>query len=110
MPIRGIYDSLGMGNVGSEHTALYLGGALQKIDNTRGKLHHRLMVLDAEGADQRVVTGSLNWTEAGDRRNSENTAFAALWAGAPWLSCGQRQWTESVYLPLRLGMGSKSQQ
>jgi hypothetical protein len=35
--------------------------------------HNKFMVLDANGASPRVVTGSMNWTGAGGDANDENT-------------------------------------
>lgn len=35
-----------------------------KIEDTAGKMHPKLMIVDAEGSDPTVVTDSLNWTAA----------------------------------------------
>jgi len=46
-----------------------------KIEDTVGKMHHKFMVIDAAGSDPRVVTGSMNWTGAGNDSNDENTVI-----------------------------------
>jgi phosphatidylserine/phosphatidylglycerophosphate/cardiolipin synthase-like enzyme len=106
--VRGLFDELGAANASSDDEALCAGGIAVKIEQTTGKLHNKLMVLDAGGADPRVVSGSLNWTAAGDARNSENIvilhgaetarayrdAFAQWWEDSPAApGCG------SLYLP-----------
>ena len=109
--IRGLWDVLGAGNGSSDDEALCAAGVAIKIEDTTGKMHHKMMVIDAAGAAPRVVTGSLNWTDAADNRNSENTVivhdaaaagayagmFQGLWeavAAAPCVSAS------NVYLPL----------
>ena len=116
--IRGLWDELGAANGSSDDEALCAAGISLKIEDTPGKMHHKLMIVDAAGASPRVVTGSLNWTEAGDHRNSENTvivydagtaqgyaaAFAGLWAAMePATQCnvgGGPAVGASVYLPV----------
>jgi hypothetical protein len=81
-------------------------------------MHNKLMIIDAGAggpdADPRVVTGSLNWSAAGDKRNSENivvihgpetaaayaAAFARWWEESAWLSCGMRLPIGDLFLPL----------
>jgi phosphatidylserine/phosphatidylglycerophosphate/cardiolipin synthase-like enzyme len=36
-------------------------------------MHNKILVIDAEGTAPQVVTGSMNWSTAGDERNDENT-------------------------------------
>ena len=89
-----------------------------RVEQTAGKMHNKLMVVDAGGADPRVVTGSLNWTAAGDARNSENivilrdvdvaqmymAAFAQWWEGSPSTpGCEENALLLHVYLPLVVG-------
>jgi phosphatidylserine/phosphatidylglycerophosphate/cardiolipin synthase-like enzyme len=115
--VRGLFDELGAANASSDDEALCAGGIAVKIEQTTGKLHHKLMVLDAGGANPRVVSGSLNWTAAGDARNSENIvilhgaetarayrdAFAQWWEDSPPLSgCGMEPKGNQVFLPLAL--------
>ena len=115
MRIRGIFDELGAANASSDDEALCAAGVPVRVEQTAGKMHNKLMVLDAGGADPRVVTGSLNWTAAGDERNSENIVIlhdarggadlygglcAVVEARRRRLPRGQRAAAASVYLPL----------
>jgi len=99
--VRGLWDALGAGNASSDDEALCAAGIPIKIENTAGKMHHKLMVVDADGTDPAVITGSLNWTAAAGERNSENTVivhgsavaatyaagFQALWSGISAAPC-----------------------
>jgi len=110
--IRGLWDALGAGNASSDDEALCVAGIPIKIEDTAGKMHHKLMVIDAQGSDPMVITGSLNWTVAADKRNSENTVIvhdavtaqtyaagiAALWDGIDALPCAAG--TARLYLPV----------
>ena len=119
--IRGLWDALGAGNASSDDEALCAAGIPVKIENTAGKMHHKLMVIDAAGSDPTVVTGSLNWTAAADTRNSENTlivhdgataatyaaGFQALWTGisaAPCVAEGTGT-TSRLFLPAVVSEG-----
>lgn len=51
-------------------------------------MHHKLMVIDAQGTDPTVITGSLNWTLAADNRNSENTVIVHDGATAGTFAAG----------------------
>ena len=44
-----------------------------KIENFGGKVNHKLAVIDVNGPDPRVITGSYNWTASGTDANDENT-------------------------------------
>lgn len=113
--VRGIFDEVGAANASSDDKALCAGGAQVRIENTGGTMHNKFMVLDAAGADPRVVTGSLNWSAAGDERNSENIvvvrdaaaanaytgAFTQWFRGSLEQDCGSAQGA-NVYLPLAI--------
>ena len=71
--IRGLWDSLGKASPFSMDEALCAAGIPIKIEDTAGKMHHKFMVIDAAGSDPRTVTGSMNWTGAGDEANDEST-------------------------------------
>ena len=73
--IRGLWDNLGMASPFSEDEALCAANIPIKIEDTVGKMHHKFMVIDAAGSDPRVVTGSMNWTGAGNDSNDENTVI-----------------------------------
>ena len=114
--VRGVFDELGAGNASSDDERLCEAGVGVAVEQTAGKMHNKLMVIDAGGSNGRVITGSLNWTEAGDRRNSENivilhdaetagayaAAFAQWWDGSLYLSCGIQAPGWDLYLPLAL--------
>ncbi len=93
MAIRGLWDALGAGNGSSDDEALCAAGIPVKIEDTAGKMHHKLMVIDAAGSDPTVITGSLNWTAAADNRNSENTVIVHDGATAATVAAGfQGMW------------------
>jgi hypothetical protein len=91
--IRGLWDLLGAASPFSDDEALCAAGVPIRIEDTIGKMHNKFMVIDADGDDPRVVTGSMNWTSSGDTKNDENTlilhddalamayadAFDAMW-------------------------------
>jgi phosphatidylserine/phosphatidylglycerophosphate/cardiolipin synthase-like enzyme len=86
--VRGIFDELGAGNASSEDEVLCAAGVPVRLEQTFGKMHNKLMVIDSRGTAPKVVTGSLNWSASGDDRNSENIviihdrAVAQAYAGA----------------------------
>jgi phosphatidylserine/phosphatidylglycerophosphate/cardiolipin synthase-like enzyme len=71
--ISGIWDLLGASNLYSEDEALCDAGVPIKIEDFGGKMHNKFMVVDANGASPRVITGSMNWSRAGGSANDENT-------------------------------------
>jgi phosphatidylserine/phosphatidylglycerophosphate/cardiolipin synthase-like enzyme len=98
--IRGLWDALGAGNASSDDEALCAAGIPVKIENTAGKMHHKLMVIDAHGSDPTVITGSLNWTAAADARNSENTVIVHDGATAQTLAAGfEEMWAGMAVAP-----------
>jgi phosphatidylserine/phosphatidylglycerophosphate/cardiolipin synthase-like enzyme len=114
--VTGIFDELGAGNQYSEDEAMCAGGASIKIEDFGGLMHNKFMVIDANGVDPVVVTGSMNWTASGGGANDENTliihdgetaqrylaAFQSLYdALGPETLCKAYR----VLLPLVLGSG-----
>ena len=71
--IMGVWDLLGASNVASDDETLCAAGIPIKIENFGGLLHHKFMVIDANGSEPRVITGSMNWTTSGGYANDENT-------------------------------------
>lgn len=71
--IRGVWDLLGASNAFSDDEALCEAGIPIKIENYIGKMHNKLMIIDVNGVSPRVITGSMNWSAAGDEDNDENT-------------------------------------
>ena len=118
--VRGLWDVLGAGNASSDDEALCAAGIPIKLENTSGKMHNKLMVVDAQSTSPRVITGSLNWTDAGDNRNSENTVivhdaltvqshaqnFQTMWTGITAEPCvPELVFTEILYLPVVVRAG-----
>ena len=63
--VRGIFDAVGATNAYSQDEKLCAAGLPIKVETFRGKVHHKFAVIDVNGADPRVITGSYNWTAAG---------------------------------------------
>ena len=120
--IRGLWDNLGASNSFSDDETLCAAGIPIKLEDTIGKLHHKFMVIDADGPNPRLITGSMNWTNAGDGGNDENTiiyhdksstqayadTFQNMWdALAPETQCElpPDSTDHSIYLPLIMGGG-----
>ena len=71
--VRGIFDAVGATNAFSQDAKLCAAGLPIKIETFGGKVHHKFAVIDVNGPDPRVITGSYNWTSAGAASNDENT-------------------------------------
>lgn len=71
--VRGVWDLLGASNAYSDDEAMCAAGIPIKIENYIGKMHNKMMIFDVNGASPRVLTGSMNWSTAGDEDNDENT-------------------------------------
>jgi phospholipase D-like protein len=70
---KGVIDSVGAMDSNSEFGALCGGGVSAKNENFPGKVHHKLLVVDAgTTSDPQVVVGSPNWTSSGFGFNDEN--------------------------------------
>jgi phosphatidylserine/phosphatidylglycerophosphate/cardiolipin synthase-like enzyme len=97
--VRGLMDADSAGDGGSDQGTLCAAGVALKIENTPGRMHHKLMIIDAQSSRPRVVSGSLNWTAEAGAHYSENTvimtdpsaartfaaAFSPLWLSTPAL-------------------------
>ncbi|MCB8985657.1 MAG: phosphatidylserine/phosphatidylglycerophosphate/cardiolipin synthase family protein [Ardenticatenaceae bacterium] len=70
--VRGVWDRLGASNAYSDDEALCQVGMPIKFENLPGLMHNKYMVIDPNGPDPRVITGSMNWSAAGDESNDEN--------------------------------------
>lgn len=95
--VRVIIDATSATNGYTKHDLLRAAGIPVKVENWGGKMHMKSAVID----DHTVVTGSMNWTTAGDDSNDENVVivhsrehaaqyqafFDELWADIPdeWL-------------------------
>ena len=71
--VSGIFDAVGATNAYSQDEKLCTAGLPIKVETFGGKVHHKFAVIDVNGADPRVITGSYNWTAAGAETNDENT-------------------------------------
>lgn len=112
--VRGVWDRLGASNAYSQDEALCQAGIPIKIEDFGGKMHNKYLVIDVQGAAPKVITGSMNWTNAGDRANDENTVilhnpataqafqadFQQLYdALGPWTLCPGMEMI-TIYLPV----------
>lgn len=73
LTVSGIWDALGAGNQFSEDETLCDAGVPIKVEDFGGVVHNKFMIVDANGLNPRVITGSMNWSSAGDGANDENT-------------------------------------
>ena len=95
--VRVILDATGATNGYTKHELLRAAGIPVKVEHWGGKMHMKSAVFDGHT----VVTGSMNWTSAGDDSNDENVIiihskthaaqyekfFEEIWADIPdeWL-------------------------
>lgn len=71
--VRIIIDATAAKNGYTKHEVLRAAGIPVKVENWGGKMHMKVAVIDGEF----LVTGSMNWTSAGERNNDENTLIIA---------------------------------
>ena len=69
--VRVILDATAATNGYTKHEILRAAGIPVKIENWGGKMHMKAAVID----DEHVITGSMNWTSAGEGGNDENTVL-----------------------------------
>ncbi|MEZ4316767.1 MAG: phospholipase D-like domain-containing protein [Myxococcota bacterium] len=69
--VRAIIDATSAKNGYTKHELLRAAGIPVKIENWGGKMHMKSAVIDG----QYVITGSMNWTSAGESGNDENTVI-----------------------------------
>lgn len=67
--VKIIIDASAAGNKYSMHKSLREEGIQVKVENFGGKMHCKSMVID----DSTIVSGSMNFTKAGNSQNDENT-------------------------------------
>ena len=67
--MRIILDATGATNEYSKHQFLREKGIPVKIENWGGKMHMKSALVDGK----HLITGSMNWTSAGESKNDENT-------------------------------------
>jgi phosphatidylserine/phosphatidylglycerophosphate/cardiolipin synthase-like enzyme len=71
--VSGVWDAVGASNRSSQDERMCAAGIPVWIENFGGKVHHKFAVLDPEGEHPVTITGSYNWTGAGEEQNDENT-------------------------------------
>ncbi len=69
--VRVIIDATAATNGYTKHELLRAAGIPVKIENWGGKMHAKSAVIDGHT----VITGSMNWTSAGDDANDENVVI-----------------------------------
>lgn len=67
--VRVILDASGATNAYSKHNYLRDKGIPIKVENWGGKMHMKSAIIDKK----HLVLGSMNWTDAGQSKNDENT-------------------------------------
>jgi len=67
--IKIILDASAAGNKYSAHQQLREEGIMVKVENFRGKMHIKSMIID----DKVFISGSMNLTKSGESKNDENT-------------------------------------
>lgn len=67
--IKIILDASAARNKYSMHKLLRGNGLLVKVENFGGKMHAKSMIID----DKYIISGSMNFTKAGEEKNDENT-------------------------------------
>jgi len=73
LEVAGVMDAVGAKNQYSEDDKLCAAGIPVKVEIFGGKVHHKFAVIDVNGANPVVITGSYNWTASGEEQNDENT-------------------------------------
>ena len=106
--VRVMLDATAAKNGYSKHELLRAAGIPVKVENWGGKMHMKSASVDGTY----LVTGSMNWTSAGEYSNDENTLimrsdelasqfdryFESLWTSIPdtWMAPGSRPDPESI--------------
>jgi phosphatidylserine/phosphatidylglycerophosphate/cardiolipin synthase-like enzyme len=67
--VRVIIDATSAKNGYTKHEILRAAGIPVKVENWGGKMHMKVAAID----DKYLITGSMNWTSAGEGSNDENT-------------------------------------
>jgi phosphatidylserine/phosphatidylglycerophosphate/cardiolipin synthase-like enzyme len=106
--IRMILDAGGASNRYSQHHTLCEHGVEVKVENWGGKSHSKWAVADAGERTAAVVFGSMNWTEAGDRNNDENTVYVhSSEFAAPFRVEFEREWKDLAAVPACVMVGAE---
>lgn len=87
--VRVIIDATAAKNEYTKHEVLRAAGIPVKVEDFGGKMHAKSAVID----DEYLITGSMNWTGAGERGNDENTIIIR---STP-LSRQYRAWFQTIW-------------
>ena len=66
--VQGIFEKRQVNNRYAEYKSMKDAGLSVTLDENRGAMHHKVIVIDGET----VVTGSYNFSKNAETRNSEN--------------------------------------
>ncbi len=72
IPVTGVLDNGQGQGAYSQLTNFTRNSVPVKLDTFSGLLHNKLIIIDREGPDPRVITGSFNLTDAAEEKNDEN--------------------------------------
>lgn len=99
--VRMILDASGAANSASQHGRLCERSIPVRIETWGGKSHSKWAVADAGTSNAAVIFGSMNWTEAGDSQNDENTLYVKdSDFTEPFRVEFERQWADLEQVPL----------
>ena len=70
--VRGIFDEGTISDTPTQFYTLQEAGVDVRTDPCPYAFHHKFMVIDRDGTDPVVITGSGNWSFSGTARNDEN--------------------------------------
>lgn len=87
--IRVILDATAATNGYTKHEVLRAAGIPVKVEDWGGKMHAKSAVIDGRV----LITGSMNWTSAGEGGNDENTMFLE----SPALADQYTAWFENLW-------------
>jgi len=87
--VRVIIDATAAKNGYTKHELLRAAGIPVKVENWGGKMHMKSAVIDGET----IISGSMNWTTAGDDDNDENVVILhSTELGAQYTEFFQQTW------------------
>ncbi|MDD2717114.1 MAG: phospholipase D-like domain-containing protein [Candidatus Wallbacteria bacterium] len=72
LDVRGVYDKLQASTTYCTYKTLSDAGVPVKQDAHKGLLHDKFMVIDGEGKNPVLLTGSFNWTDTANSANDDN--------------------------------------
>ena len=69
------------------------------LDGEHASAHNKVMLIDAEGANPIVITGSFNFTQAAQKYNAENVVliYDDRTLAKAYLENWQRHWQHGIH-------------